>query len=115
MLETSWAINISDAVGEGSCILCGTKAGIALKNNDLSINKVDLNQLVVTDVDTSAGGVAFYEGESLPPQEMEAKNWIDAVINDKEPVVKPEEAYVVSQILEAIYTSSKTKKPVYFE
>ena len=31
------------------------------------------------------------------------------------PVVLPEQAYVVSQILEAIYTSSKTGKPVYFE
>ena len=29
--------------------------------------------------------------------------------------VKPEQAYVVSQILEAIYTSSKTGKPVIFE
>ncbi|WP_260450568.1 hypothetical protein, partial [Listeria booriae] len=31
-----------------------------------------------------------------------------------EPVVKPEQALVVTQILEAIYESSKTGKPVYF-
>ena len=29
--------------------------------------------------------------------------------------VKPEQAIVVTQILEAIYTSAKTGKPVYFD
>ena len=36
-------------------------------------------------------------------------------MNDTDPLVKPEQAYVVTQILEAIYTSSKTGKPVYFD
>ena len=44
----------------------------------------------------------------------EASRWIDAIENDTDPVVKPEEACVVSQILEAIYESAKTGKPVYF-
>ena len=45
---------------------------------------------------------------------IEAKCWIDALINDTEVMVKPEEAYVVSQILEAIYESAKTGQPVFF-
>ena len=49
------------------------------------------------------------------PAITEAKRWIDAVINDKDPVVKPEQACVVSEILEAIYTSAKTGEPVYFD
>ena len=40
---------------------------------------------------------------------------IDSVINDHDPIVLPHEALVVSKILEAIYESSKTGKPVYFE
>lgn len=40
---------------------------------------------------------------------------IQAVINDTEPVVTPEQALVVSEILEAIYESSKTGKAVYFD
>ena len=115
MLETSWALNTSEPVQEGSCVLCGTKAGLSLKNNKLKVNRVDLGRLVETDVDTSAGGVAFYSGKSASPQEMEAIQWINSIINDTEPTVKPEQAYVVSQILEAIYTSSKTGKAVYFE
>ncbi|MDB4867908.1 MAG: gfo/Idh/MocA family oxidoreductase, partial [Cohnella sp.] len=35
--------------------------------------------------------------------------------NDTEPLVKPREAMVVSQILEAVYISADTGNPVYFE
>ncbi|HEY5465683.1 MAG TPA: gfo/Idh/MocA family oxidoreductase, partial [Clostridia bacterium] len=38
-----------------------------------------------------------------------------AIENDTAPVVLPEQAYVVTRILEAIYTSGKTGKPVYFD
>jgi predicted dehydrogenase len=44
---------------------------------------------------------------------LEAQSWIQAILNDTEPVVKPEEALVVTEILEAIYKSSKTGEPVY--
>jgi predicted dehydrogenase len=40
--------------------------------------------------------------------------WIDAIVNDKEVTVKPEQALVVTEILEAIYESAATGKPVYF-
>jgi predicted dehydrogenase len=43
------------------------------------------------------------------------RTWIDAVLNDKDVLVKPEQALVVSEILEAIYESSRTGKAVYFD
>ena len=56
-----------------------------------------------------AGGVDFYEGgNSDDPAFREAKLWIDAVINDKEPFVLPEQAFAITQILEGIYISAKT-------
>ena len=79
------------------------------------INKVELGRQVQTEVNTSAGGVAFYDGVKETPALTEARNWIRCIVEDTEPVVRPEQALVVSQILEAIYTSSKTGKPVYFE
>ena len=115
MLETSWALNTAEPIEEGSCVLCGSKAGISLKNNELRINKVELGRQVVTNVDCSAGGVAFYDGASMTPAEAEARAWIDAIVNDTEQVVLPEQAMVVSQILEAIYVSSETGKPVFFD
>ncbi len=114
MLETSWALNTADPIGEGSCNLCGSKAGLHIKGGDLVINKVELDRMVKTDVDTSVGGVAFYSGAKVTPALTEARAWVDCILNDKEPVVTPEQALVVSQILEAIYTSSKTGEPVYF-
>ena len=115
LLETSWALNTDEPIQEGSCVLCGSKAGLSLKNNELRLNKVELGRQVVTKVDCSAGGVAFYDGASMSPAEAEARAWIDCIVNDTEQVVKPEQAMVVSEILEAIYTSSKTGKPVFFE
>ena len=45
--------------------------------------------------------------------DREAAYWINCLRTDVEVLVKPEEALVVTRILEAIYESSKTKKPVY--
>ena len=115
MLETSWSLNTDEPIQEGSCVLCGSKAGISLKNNELRINKVEMGRQVVTSVDCSAGGVAFYDGASMSPADAEARAWIDAIVNDTQQVVLPEQAMVVSQILEAIYVSSETGKPVFFD
>ena len=115
MLETSWSLNTDEPIQEGSCVLCGSKAGLSLKNNELRINKVEMGRQVVTSVDCSAGGVAFYAGGSMTPAEAEARAWIDAIVNDTPQVVLPEQAMVVSQILEAIYVSSETGKPVFFD
>jgi len=115
MLETSWALNTDAPLDAASTILYGSKEGLAIRENGVKINKIEFNKPVVIDVDLDAGGVDFYEGESTVPQEVEAANWIKSVVEDKELVVKPEQAYVVSQILEAIYTSSKTGMPVIFD
>jgi len=112
ILESSWALNTLD-VDEAKTTLCGTEAGADMKDG-LRINGEKYSRLYVTKPDLHSGGVAFYEGKSEDPSYLEAKQWIDAIINDTEPTVKPEEAYVVTQILDAIYQSAKTGKPVYF-
>ena len=66
--------------------------------------------------DLSGGGGAFYDGASSgDPAEVECAQWLNAVLNDKTPLVLPLQAQVLTQILEAIYTSAKTGKAVYFE
>ncbi len=115
MLETSWALNTEQPIAEGSCRLCGSREGLSILNDKLTINKVDLNRAVDSKVDLGAGGVAFYSGAGNSPQQTEAYNWIRAIVEDKDPVVLPEQACVVSEILEAIYVSSKTGKAVTFD
>ena len=115
MLETSWALNVADPIAEGSCVLCGSREGLSIKNDKLIINKVEFDRQTQTEVDTSAGGVAFYSGAGASPALTEAQNFIKCILDDTDPVVTPEQALVVSQILEAIYVSSETGKPVYFD
>ena len=80
----------------------------------LRINGENQSRLWETKVDTKAGGVAFYSGASESDTDREARLWIEAVLNDTPPVVLPEQACVVSEILEAIYTSARTGQSVMF-
>lgn len=111
-LESSWALNSLD-VKEARTTLCGTKAGADM-NNGLTINGEDHSLLYEKKIELQTGGVDFYDGAGERPEILEAKSWVNAILHDTEPVVKPEEALIVTAILEAIYESSKTGKPVYF-
>ena len=113
VLESSWALNIVDCQ-EASTVLCGTKAGADMKNG-LRINGVRYGKQYLEEVDLTTPGVAFYEGSNDDePSVIEAKTFYSAIENGTELVVKPEQAYVVTQILDAIYESAKTGHPVYF-
>lgn len=112
IVESSWALNTLE-VEEARTSLCGTKAGADMKDG-IRINGVKYNKQYTEKPDLSTGGVAFYDGKALEPQDVEAEMWIDAIINDTDVLVKPEEALVVTQILEAIYESAKTGQPVVF-
>ncbi|MBE7042761.1 MAG: Gfo/Idh/MocA family oxidoreductase [Ruminococcaceae bacterium] len=112
-LGASWCLNI-DHEDAPATVLCGTKAGAKLQDGVLTLNKDEFGRLVKICPDTKSGGVAFYEGIQETPANNEASAWIDCIKNDTDPVVLPEQACVVSQILEAIYRSAKTGKPVYF-
>ncbi len=112
-LEATWAINMLD-VKESQTTLCGTKAGADM-DDGLRINGEKLGRMYVTKPDLKSGGVAFYEGNTnKDPSVFEARQWIDSILKDTEPTVLPKQALVVSQILEAIYESGKTGKPVNF-
>ena len=112
-LDATWALNTIEPIPEGSVQLCGSKAGAQI-NNGLSINKAEFDRLIEVVPDMAAGGVAFYDGVKETPGITEQRRWIDALENDTDPVVLPEQACVVSEILEAIYTSARTGEPVYF-
>ncbi|MBV7507581.1 Gfo/Idh/MocA family oxidoreductase [Bacillus sp. sid0103] len=113
VLETSWALN-SLEVDEAKCSLSGTEGGADMKDG-LRIHGEKYGKLYTTNVDLNTGGVAFYDGKQESDADLEARLWIENIINDTEPLVKPEEALVVTEILEAIYESAKTGKAVYFE
>lgn len=120
-LESAWAINMNHP-REAAATLCGTKAGAEIlggtgmsEGYTLEFNKT--NHGVLTEETISEGGqVAFFEGAGAgEPKDIECKQWLECIINDTDPVVMPEQAFAVTQILEAIYESAKTGKEVRFD
>jgi predicted dehydrogenase len=114
MLESSWALNMLDT-REAITTVCGTKAGADMLDG-IRINGVRNGCQYVLKPSLAAGGVAFYDGNgNEAPEVREARQWIDAVVNDKTPCVTPEQAYTITRILEGIYTSAKTGEAYYFD
>jgi predicted dehydrogenase len=116
-LEASWILNTTDAK-EAATTLCGTKGGAEIKGGmgtpyKLVLNTAKYGQLMDEEV-AGGGGVAYFEGANSNPGDLEARQWLKAVMGEGSPLVKPEEAIVVTQILEAIYKSSELGKPVDF-
>ncbi len=113
VLESSWALN-SLQVGEAITVLCGTEAGADMLDG-LRINGERFSKLYTNKPELGAGGVDFYDGDEISAADLEARMWIDNVLNDTDPLTKPEQALVVTEILEAIYKSAATGQPVYFK
>ena len=113
-LESAWAINMLD-IREATTCICGTLAGADLYDG-VRINGIRNDSQYVLRPTLNPQGAAFYEGVSTgDPAAMEAAQWINAVVNDTDPCVLPEQAYTVTCILEGIYESAKTGQPYYFD
>jgi predicted dehydrogenase len=82
--------------------------------DSLRINSDDLGKFTVKKPDLTVGGVQFFEGASKAPKDIECENWYNAIMHGEELRVKPEQAMVVTQILEGIYESARTGKQVNF-
>ncbi|MBQ2273346.1 MAG: Gfo/Idh/MocA family oxidoreductase [Clostridia bacterium] len=113
ILESSWAINLADT-REAQYVLAGTEAGVDFVDG-VRINGEEYSRLYTKNVDLKKGGVAFYDGSAGDsPALAEARQWLKSLREGTAPCVLPEQALVVSQILEAIYESYKTGKTIYF-
>ncbi|MDR2570639.1 MAG: Gfo/Idh/MocA family oxidoreductase [Oscillospiraceae bacterium] len=113
ILESSWALNYAEE-GEAMCTLCGTKAGVSMQGG-LRVISDKYNKFTEMKPDFSEGFIAYVPGGKVDkPEEIECRNFYDAILYGKELRVKAEQALVVTQILEAIYESGKTGKPVMF-
>ncbi len=106
-LEATWALNILDS-REAITTVCGTKAGADMLDG-VRINGIRNGRPYILKPDMNTGGVAFFDGGgNEKPEEREARTWLNAIINNTDPLVLPEQAYCVTQILEGIYESAKT-------
>jgi predicted dehydrogenase len=111
VLESSWAINMAEF---SQTVFAGTKAGADMKEG-LRINGEKDGALYINQVDVTPYTRSEYPGQKMDTFEYEMNRWVDAILHDAPQLVTGEQALVVSEILEAIYVSSETGKPYYFE
>lgn len=117
-LEAAWAINLRESK-EASTTLCGTLAGAEILSgmgypvDQLIYNRGRNGQLMEEHI-SAKGNVAYFEGANGEPGVLECKQWLESILTDTEPLVRPEEAFVVTQILEAIYQSDRAGKEIVF-
>ena len=121
-VEAAWALNVAES-REACVTLCGTEGGadtVQIPGSaDLQVtpNNVQGGDLVTTAPQAGAayfgaGGGAMGGFEYMGG--LEAGQWLDAIVNDTEPLVTARQACVVTEILDAIYTSARTGQPVTF-
>ena len=119
-IDATWVLNSTEERCAAS-YLCGTAAGAELTgvggSNDgkLYLNKVMGNKQVKIDVNTAAGGVDLFPGKKVQAGDVECKVWLDAIDGIGQLCVKPEQAFTVTKILDAVYESARTGKQVVFE
>ncbi|KKO52918.1 Gfo/Idh/MocA family protein [Paenibacillus sp. DMB20] len=115
-LESSWALNTLD-VREAMTSLFGTRGGAEMRRNPadgnpaLHLNTELYGKLVEIKPEMNAS-IPYYGSKVENEADREARQWLEAILGDKALLVNPEEAYVVTRILEAIYESSRTGQEI---
>jgi predicted dehydrogenase len=98
LLEVSWSANIED--DRELVSISGDKGGLNVF--PFSLNYAKHGMLFNSEA-------SWIPGEE-DPGDVQAKHFIDICLNRAEQIVKPEEALMVSQIMEQIYESNTLKK-----
>ncbi|EEX67787.1 Gfo/Idh/MocA family protein [Mitsuokella multacida] len=115
-LRASWALNYLDA-REASTTLCGTKEGAEIKHggsypkSELWFNHTRHGKMM-TEFLSGEALVDYFEGVNEPPADVDMRQWTNAILNDTEPCVKPEEAFRITQILDTIYKAAATNTTI---
>lgn len=113
-LKSSWALNMADPI-EAVTTICGDKAGADMLDG-LRINTVMAGKQVMIRPDLRGGSVAFFEGNAGGnPEDLEAATFTNAILRGDPLYVTADQAAVVTRILEGIYESERTGKPVCFD
>jgi predicted dehydrogenase len=130
VLEASWAINTIVA-NEAMTMLMGTKAGADMfpasgpiirvadfqsaESLHVRVNGENNGKLYIQNYSMGAMFIGGAKPEDFAGGTLEMQTWLNAIRNDTELVVKPEQAYTVTRILEAIYQSAASGELVHFD
>ncbi|TFD99890.1 Gfo/Idh/MocA family protein [Jeotgalibacillus sp. R-1-5s-1] len=102
LFETSWAANLAD--DQETVSVSGTKGGLDVY--PLKLYQAKYGMLL----DQEAYWISDDENPGIP----QAINFVESCRGNQQPLVKPQEALIVSKVIEAIYESSETGQAVRF-
>ena len=111
-LEASWALNVIDAV-EAQTTLCGTKAGADMADG-LRINKADFGRFAAVQCLKPTSTGTFFDPPVPSTGYQFARQWIDCIRENTDPLILPEQALTITRIIEGIYESARSGKEVVF-
>ena len=116
VIEASWCLNITT---QNHTVICGTKAGIELDTREgrsVVLMNGELNGSLYTQtIRTNNRMRNYFKDKDYQDEQYEQRQFWSAIENGTEILTKPEQAAVVTKIIEAIYKSSETGKAVYFD
>ena len=84
------------------------------KAGELLLNGVKNGRPYVLSPMLRAGDLSYFEGDAKTDMDKEAATFRDAILGKGKLCVLPEQALVVTRILEGIYDSAASGKPYYF-
>jgi predicted dehydrogenase len=130
VVESSWALNMIVA-DVAMTLLCGTKAGADMypptgpvvriddahsaPDHYVRVNGESNGKLYIQNYSMGADFIGDGKKEFFAGGLKEMQTWFDAIRGEGELLVKPEQAYTVTCILEAIYDSARSGKVVHMD
>ncbi|MDY2836719.1 MAG: Gfo/Idh/MocA family oxidoreductase, partial [Bilifractor sp.] len=108
-METAWATNLIQPAMGVVAEICGNKAGADMVGPGFE-DHVRLTRVVDGKLTTTTEKIE----ERTDMNAYDINHWIDAIQNDGDPAVLPEQAVTVVRVVEAIYKSAATGETVHF-
>jgi len=109
-METAWITNMQQEAPGVIASLAGTKAGVDMVGPTFECS-VRTTKMVDGELKTEINNI----DKPVDMNAYDINHWIDAIQNDGEPAILPEQAATVTRVIEAIYESAKTGKTIYFD
>ena len=109
-METAWLINMLQEAPGVTASIAGTKAGADMCGHKFEAS-VRINQYVDGKLQITSKEI----DEPVNMNDYDINHWIEAIKYDGEPAVLPEQAAVVTRVLEAVYESARTGKTIFFD
>jgi predicted dehydrogenase len=105
-LECSWALNIERSLSQ--TVLCGTEGGAQLHPFKIFQERHG----TILDVAIPEGVTEGQGGRDEPAHVLEIQAFVKALREGRDPLVRPEQALMVSRIVDAIYASDEAGESV---